>query len=240
MRLLRSEAMKQWRTWVMPLTFLGPVGLVLMGVIDFALRPEWLAKEVVRTGPWLTVMNQMGMLDVAAIALGVALLVSMVFDVDHRSLGWKQVFSLPVSREGVYLAKLAAVMALLLVASVLAAAGILGIWQWLDLGTPPWGKIVQFAFVPWFCAFPLVAFQSVLSAHVRNQAVPLTVGVAGVVAALFGFRMPAWAPWSPPISSEVWLSGGPGNIWPILGYALVTGAVLSTAGAIAFAQRDVM
>jgi hypothetical protein len=240
MRLLISDVLKHRRTWVGPLTLLGPVGLVLMGVIDFALRPEWLEKEVLRSGAWLTVLNQMGMLDVAAIALGVALLCSMIFDVDHRSLAWKQLFALPVSRVGVYLVKLAVVMALLFVASVLAAVGVYGIWQWLDLGAVPWRHLAQFAVLPCLSAFPLVALQGLLSAHIRNQAVPLTLGVAGVVAALFGAAMPGWAPWAPLIDSMAVLSGGPGDLTQIMVYAAMTGAVLSAGGAIAFARRDVM
>jgi len=239
MRLILSDLMKHRRTWVGPLALLGPFGLVLMGVIDFALRPEWVEKEVARSGAWMTVMSQMGLLDVAAITLGVGLLCSMVFDVDHRSLAWKQLFALPVSRVGVYLVKLGVVMMLLLAASILAAVGVYGIWQWLDLGMMPWIRLAQFAFLPWFCAFPLVALQGLLSAHVRNQAVALTLGVAGVVAALFGAALPGWAPWAPPVDSMAWVSGGPGQIWRIVGYALVTGVVLSAGGAIAFARRDV-
>jgi len=211
-----------------------------MGVIDFALRPEFIEKEVARSGAWITVMNQLGMLDVAAIALGVGLLCSMVFDVDHRSLQWKQVFALPVSRVGVYLTKLGVVMALLFGASMLAAVGVYGIWQWLELGAMPWVRLAQFAFLPWLAAFPLVALQASLSAHVRNQAMPLTLGVAGVVAALFGAVMPGWAPWAPLIDSMEWLSGGSGQIWRIMAYAAVTGAVFSAGGAIAFARRDVV
>ncbi len=240
MSAIRSEAIKHRRTWVLPLAFLGPFGLVLMGVLDFGLRSEWVPKEVERSGPWLTVMNQMGMLDVAAIALGVCLLASMVFDVDHRSRSWKQLFALPVSREGVYLTKIAVVMALLAMASVLAALGIAGIWVWLDLGAVPWGKLALFAVVPWLAAFPLVALQSALSAHIRNQAVSLTAGVAGVVAALFGATMPAWVPWAPPVDTMTWLVSGKAPLAPSLTYAALVGTVLAVGGAIAFARRDVM
>lgn len=240
MRLLVSDAIKHRRTWVVPLTLLGPFGLVLMGVIDFALRREWFAEEVVRSGPWLTVMNQIGMLDVAAIVLGVALLVSMVFDVDHRSLAWKQLFALPVSRVGVYLTKLLVVALLIALASVLAAVGTAGIWMWLDFGPLPWARLGLLAVVPWVAALPLIAFQGLLSAHIRNQAIALTAGVAGVVMALFGASLPAWAPWTPPVDSMMWITNGTGSVWQILGYACATALVLATAGAIAFARRDVM
>lgn len=240
MSLLRSDLIKHRRTWVLPLALLGPFGLVLMGVLDFGLRAEWVPREIERSGPWLTVMNQMGMLDVAAIALGVALLASMVFDVDHRSHSWKQLFALPVSRTGVYLAKILVVMGLLAIASVLAALGIAGIWVWLDLGAIPWGKLALFAVVPWFAAFPLVSFQALLSAHIRNQAVALTAGVAGTVAALFGATLPAWAPWSPPVDTMTWLVSGKAALAPSLAYAALVGVVLSAGGAIAFARRDVM
>jgi len=239
MRVLRSELIKHKHTWVVPLMLLGPFGVILMGVIDFGVRLEAFQKEFARGDAWATVMGEMGMLDAAAIALGVGLLCSLVFDVDHRSIAWKQLFALPVSRAGVYLSKLGVVMGLLLVASVLAAAGLLGMWLWLGLGAIPWMRLAQFAFVPWLCMFPLVAFQGLLSAHIRNQAIALTFGVAGVVAALFGEAIPRWMPWAPPVDSMTWLSGGPGDIWQILGYAFVTSAVLSAGGAIAFARRDV-
>lgn len=240
MRLLLSDAIKHRRTWVVPLTFLGPFGLVLMGVIDFALRPEWFEAEVVRSGPWVTVMNQIGMLDLAAIVLGVALLVSMVFDVDHRSLAWKQIFALPVSRVGVYLTKLLVAALLMGLASALAAAGTAGIWMWLELGPLPWARLGLLAVVPWVAALPLIAFQGLLSAHIRNQAIALTAGVAGVVMALFGATLPKWAPWAPPVDSMTWLTRGEGSVWQILGYACVTAVVLAGAGALAFARRDVI
>ena len=240
MRLLLADAIKHRRTWVVSLTFLGPFGVVLMGVIDFALRRELFEHEVVRSGPWRTVMDQIGMLDVAAIVLGVALLTSMVFDVDHRSLAWKQLFALPVSRVGVYLTKLLVVALLMATASLLAAAGTAGIWMWLDFGPLPWARLGLLAVVPWVAALPLIAFQGLLSAHIRNQAIALTAGVAGVVMALFGASLPQWAPWTPSVDSMMWITSGVGSVWQILGYACVTALVFAGAGAFVFARRDVI
>lgn len=240
MKLLASDLIKYRRTWVLPLTFLGPFGLVLMGIIYFAMSADWFGKEVAKRGPWLAVMNNMGMLEVAAIALGVALLTSMVFDADHRSSAWKQLFALPVSRSGVYLTKLVVVVGLILVASVFAAAGTAGIWLWLDLGALPWGKLGLLALLPWVAAFPLIAWQGLLSAHIRNQAVALTAGVAGTVMAMAGASLPNWLPWAFPSLAMEWVITGDGDAWRVLGIACAAGVVLAVAGALSFARRDVV
>lgn len=240
MSLVSSDLLKYRRTWVLPLTLLGPFGLVLMGIIYFAMSRTMIAKEIARRGPWLPVMANMGILEVAAIALGIALLVSMVFDVDHRSGAWKQLFALPISRSGVYLVKLGVVVVLMGVASVLASAGIAGIWVWLGCGPLPWSKLALLAVVPWVASFPLIALQGLLSAHIRNQAIALTVGVAGTVLAMFAANLPAWTPWASTGQAMEWAVAGDGDVWRILGLACAAAVVFAGVGAFAFARRDVV
>jgi len=239
MKLLGSDLIKYRRTWVLPLTFLGPFGFVLMGIIMFAMSRDWMNTLIKRQGPWLAVMDNLGMLEIAAIALGVALLASMVFDVEHRSSAWKQLFALPVSRSGVYLTKLVVVVGLIFLASVLASAGTAGLWLWMDLGALPWRKLGLLALVPWVAAFPLIAFQGLLSAHIRNQAIALTLGVAGTVVALMA-DMPAWLPWALPGDAMTWVVSGDGDVWRILGLSCAAGVAIAVAGALSFARRDVV
>jgi len=240
MRLLESDLIKHRRTWVLPLTFLGPFGFVLMGIIMFSMSHDWILESIKRDGPWAALMNNMGMLEIAAIALGVALLASMVFDVEHRSGAWKQLFALPVSRSGVYLTKLVVVVGLIFSASVLASAGTAGLWLWLDLGALPWRKLGLLALVPWVAAFPLIAFQGLLSAHIRNQAIALTFGVAGTVLALTASSLPKWLPWALPADAMAWVVAGSGDIWRILGLSCAAGVAIAVAGALSFARRDVV
>lgn len=195
--LVRAEGARVRRTWILPLTVMGPLGVTLLGVILFLLRGEYLVRPVLagETTGWQVLVNQMGMIQVFSLGLGATLLASMIVDVEHRSDTWKQLFALPVSRTGVYVVKFAWVAALLAVSSLLMAGGYAALMTWQELGPIPWADLFTAAWLPWVACLPLVAFQLLLSARLTNQAVPIT---AGVLTTIFGMGLsgiPEWLPW---------------------------------------------
>ncbi|KAF0207164.1 MAG: ABC transporter permease [Actinomycetota bacterium] len=245
-----------WRrmrgTWLLPLTVLGPLGVTLLGVVLFLLRGEYMVGSFIsgeKTG-WQVVIDQIDMVHVFAIALGAALIASMIVDVEHRSDTWKQMFGLPVSRARSYAVKFAWGAGLLAVSSALMAVGYAGIMVWQDLGPLPWGNLARVAWMPWVAVLPLFALQLLLSALMKNQALPLAVGI---IAPMFGMVMseiPAWLPWRLVSEAMTVAVGGAGAVGPgetLSGLsptqiAAASGAwvlVFVTVGAVVLARREI-
>ena len=249
---LAADWRRMRRTWLLPLTLMGPLGVTLMGVILFLMAGEPRLKGF-RAGDltgWEVVTGELGMVQVLALGLGAALLASMIVDVEHRSDTWKQMLGLPVSRGMVYGVKFAWAAALLAVSSVLMAVGYVALMVWLHLGPLPWAALATIAVLPWVAILPVLAFQLLLSTSMRNQALPLAVGV---LAPMFGMgmsAMPAWVPWrliSQAMTVAVGgvVAGGPGEslTWltpgAIVGLSVAWVVVLVSAGAVLLARREI-
>lgn len=188
------------RTWMVPLTLLGPAGVTLMGVVLFLLRGKWILADFDQTTQsGLTVVaGQLAYVHIFALCLGATLLASMVVDVEHRSDTWKSMFALPVRRWQAYLSKLGWTATLLAASSVLMGLGYAAIVTWQGIGPVEWSQVVRLTAIPWIGTLPLLAFQLLLSTAFRNQAVPLAVGI---VTPMFGMGMqavPYWFPWRLP------------------------------------------
>lgn len=200
--LLAAEWRKMRRTWMLPLTFLGPLGVTLMAVIYYALNGDHVAAKLASgASPWMVLLNAMAMVQVFSLMLGTSLLASQIADVEHRSDTWKQLFAMPVPRGGTFVAKYTWLAALLAVASVLMVAGYAAVWLWRGYGGMPWRGMGLAVALPYLAVLPLAALQLVLSAHVRNQAVPLTVGILAPMFSMVNMPLPGWLPWRLPQES---------------------------------------
>lgn len=240
------------RTWILPLTVMGPVGVTLMGVILFLLRGEYmLAGFDPSSGKgFVLLFDQMGLIQVFALGLGATLLASMIVDVEHRSDTWKSAFALPLRRWKVYLVKFAWCVGLLAVASALMGLGYAALMQWQHLGEIPWADIARAAAYPFVAVLPLLAFQLLVSTTMKNQALPLALGI---VTPLFGLGMsgmPAWLPWRLPTQGLVLAAGGvspgmPGEVLQWLtpstlgAVSAASVAVLVVLGAVMLSRKEI-
>lgn len=249
---LRALATADWRrirrTWLVPLTVMGPAGVTLLGVVLFWLRGEWILGDfdpALHSGLGI-VVGQLGYVHVFALCLGATLLASMVVDVEHRSDTWKSMLALPVRRWKAYLTKYAWTAALLAASSLLMGLGYAAIMTWQDIGAVPWGDVVQLAALTWAGTMPLLAFQLLASTAIKNQAVPLALGI---VTPMFGMgmrSMPGWLPWRLP---SVALDAAAGRIAdvaaPMSASGVVCAAVFGTAlllfaGSVALERREIV
>jgi len=237
-------------TWILPLTVMGPVGVTLLGVALFWLRGEWILSEfdpAVHSGLGITV-GQLGLVHVFALCLGATLLASMVVDVEHRSDTWKSMFALPVRRWKAYLAKYAWTAALLAASSLLMGLGYAAIVVWQDIGPVPWGDVARLAALTWAGTMPLLAFQLLISTALKNQAVPLALGI---VTPMFGMGMrslPDWLPWRLPsvalesasVAGRLADAATPVPASAVALAALCGTALLLLAGAIVLERKDIV
>jgi len=198
--LLAADWHRIQHTWMLPLTVIGPAGVTLLGVVLFLLRGEWLLSgfDPARHSGIDLVLSQLGLIEVFALCLGTTLLASMIVDVEHRSDTWKAFFALPVGRWKAYLAKFTWVAVLLAVASLLMALGYAVIVYWQGIGPVAWDTLGGVIALPWIGTLPLLAFQLFVSTALKNQALPLALGI---ITPMFGMGLsglPAWLPWRLP------------------------------------------
>ncbi len=206
----RADWQRMRRTWLVPLTILGPLGVTVLGVILFLMRGEYML-EAYRAGTqtgFQVATGELGMIQVFSLGLGAALLASMIVDLEHRSDMWKATFALPVSRWRTYTVKYAWCAGLLAASSALMSFGYAAIMLWQHLGPLPLRELIRIAVLPWVAVLPLLAFQLLLSTWFANQAFPLA---AGILAPLFGMgmsKLPPWTPWRLPAQALVYSVGG--------------------------------
>lgn len=238
--LLAAEGRKIRRTWILPLTLLGPVGVTLMGVIYWLLQEERVAEALASgTPPFAVLMNALALVQVFSLMLGTTLLASMLADVDHRSDTWKQLFAMPVSRAGTFASKFAWLAVLLAVSSALLCLGYAALWVWQGYGAIPWMKLARACALPFLAVLPFAGLQLVASTAIRNQAAPLTLGILAPMFVVGGAPVPGWFPWAMPHASMFEVFGKEleyAGLWPAVGLEVV---LFVAIGAVMLARREI-
>ncbi|MNC39360.1 ABC-2 family transporter protein [compost metagenome] len=164
---------------------------------------------------------------------GAALLASLVAGSEHRTHAWKQLLALPVTRFAVFLAKFLACGGLLLLSSTLLAVGTFFLGGLLGFGWhPPAMELLAASFHPTLAGMAVVALQLWLSVMLRNQAIPLAVGVAGTLIGMFYYKLPDWMLWK-------WVTLPESGSLRYILFGLVASTGLLVAGAAHFSRRDV-
>lgn len=234
-RLIALEHLKSRRTFLRGLVALGPIGVVSLQSLNFALRYDYLTTQHQEDlwGGWI---GSNVMLSAPALMIGLAIVASMLAGYEHRTNAWKQTLALPVPRAAVYCAKFVYAAALLAAASTLLAAGMAAVGFLFGFGSQPLpvADLLAPIYVSYAAALPFLALQLWLSVAMKNQALPLTIGVLGTVVTMFGLTLPDWMPWK-------WLYGLEGG-WSRMATAsaaIAAGSALYTAGATHFARKDV-
>ena len=189
-RLLAAERLKMKGTWIPILLFLGPLGLIIAMMVDFGLRKEYLLQQ--NTDNWTVLMGEVSMLLPLMLLLGATLLASLLAEMEHQASAWKHTLSLPLSRLKIYGSKGIQLIGLLIIVAVLMVLTFAFLWFWIDLGKPvPWNQFLQAGFYPVLAVLPVAMLQLWLSIIIRNQALPIFIGV---VCSLFGGIHTKWLP----------------------------------------------
>lgn len=231
-RILAADFLKIRRKMIWGLAFLGPFGVVALQAINFGLRYDYMTKKYA-ANLWEGMLDNIQYLSVPALLFGITLVTSMIAGIEHQMNAWKQLLALPVSRRSVFTAKFVLCLALLFVSCALLAGGSMLLGWALGFGTDfPYGAIAKIALLPLIAAMPVLALQLWLSITMRNQAIPLTVGIVGTVLTMFARVLPDWVIWKWPL-----LLGDHPDDFVRLGASV--GLALLVAGIADFARRDV-
>ncbi len=233
-RMLAADFLKIRRKAIWFLIFLGPVGVIALQAANYGLRYDYLMEKYA-ANPWGAFLGNIQFLLPVTILLGIAIIASMVANIEHRMNSWKQLLALPLSRTAVFSAKFVLCVLMLLVSCILLGIGIVGLGLVLKLGTDvPLDNIAKLSFYPVIAAFPALALQLWLSVTLRNQALPLTVGIFGGVLSMYAARMPDWFLWKLPL-----LTNEAGKPEYSVFAGLAVGTVIFAVGLIHFTRRDV-
>lgn len=174
--LLAAEAIKLRRSSAWVVAVLLPLLAVITGTVNFIMNRESFEG-------WISLSSQITLFySMMFCSLGIALLASTVWRVEHRGTSWNAMRTTPHSPTAVALAK-----TLVILVPVLAMQGVLLTLAWLaGITVAGLGPAIPTAFVAsgllaTLGALPLVAVQSLLSMLMRSFAAPVAVAFLGCV-----------------------------------------------------------
>ncbi|MFF2092879.1 ABC transporter permease [Paenibacillus sp. NPDC058174] len=215
------------------LAAIGPIGILTLQALNYGLRYDYMMR-IYAEDPWGGLLMNLAFFIPISLYLGITLLSSLMANIEHNNGSWKQLLALPITRTAVFCSKFMVCVFLLLFSGALLAVGIavLGLSLRLDSTAIPYGAIARLSFFPLLAALPLLALMVWLCVIMKNQALPITLGV---VCALFTiFPIVEWAPISWPMLGY----RGPNQIWFVKAGALL-GFIVFLAGLVHFGRKDV-
>ncbi len=181
--LLAAEAIKLRRSSAWVVAVLLPLLAVITGTVNFIMNRESFEG-------WISLSSQITLFySMMFCSLGIALLASTVWRVEHRGTSWNAMRTTPHSPTAVALAK-----TLVILVPVLAMQVVLLALTWLAGAiVAGLGPAIPIAFVAstllaTLGALPLVALQSLLSMLMRSFAAPVALAFVGCVIA-FGLML---------------------------------------------------
>ena len=174
--LLAAEIIKLKRSSVWVVAVMLPLLAVITGTANFMINRESFEG-------WISLSSQITLFySMMFCSLGIALLASTVWRVEHRGTSWNAMRTTPHSPTAVALAK-----TLVILTPVLAMQSVLLALTWLagitvaDLGPAIPAAFVASGLLAILGALPLVAMQSLLSMLMRSFAAPVAVAFLGCV-----------------------------------------------------------
>ncbi|GIP60892.1 ABC transporter permease [Paenibacillus woosongensis] len=194
LRSLHADFLKIRRKGIWFLVFLAPIGLVTMQGLNFGLRFDYILR---RYGDdlWGGLIENIEFFVPMALFLGCTLISSLVANIEHQMSSWKQLLALPVSRSSVFLAKFTLCVIVLSISCLLLPVFTAGLGLLLGFQTPlPIRELLTMGFYPYLAAWPLLALQLWLSLTFRNQALPVSIGIAAAILSPFTLDLSVWLP----------------------------------------------
>ncbi|MFD0589651.1 ABC transporter permease [Paenibacillus sp. GCM10027627] len=231
-RVIASDLLKLKGKGLWFLICLGPIGLIAMQALNFGLRFDYL-QTAYGGEMWAALLDNLLVFVPIALLMGIAIFCSLMASIEHHTSSWKQLLALPVSRLTVFASKFAVAASMLAVSSMLLALGTVMLGLLMGFGGDiPIAEIAKLSFLPYLASWPLLALLLWLCVTMRNQSVPLTLGIVMAVVSIF--PLGDWVPLN----------------WPMLAYAsvepqwfvlagLLGGLAVLVVGMLHFNRKDV-
>ena len=250
-RCLIAELLKTRRTPALAMTVVAPYVVVLLPVLIVLVEgSRFLPSSRIGSWSWLA-RSAFVTWCLVVLPLFLGLLTSLLAAIEHRAHGFRHLFALPVRRLTLYLAKQAAVFALVALAFALLAAGVLLAGLLLRLLRPglgfeaavPWRLLAGLALGGLLASGFVTALQTWIALLRQDVAAPIGLAVlaTGSVIALRAFdaTLVPYHPWSYP--GELirgLLAEGADPAWWVAG--LLAGLAFAAVSGWSFTRRDVL
>ncbi|MDX8046485.1 ABC transporter permease [Gracilibacillus sp. S3-1-1] len=233
LQLLQADLLKIKRKGMWFLAVLGPVGVVALQMVNYGVRKDYLLQQ--NNDYWGSYLLNTSAFTPLAIVLGIAILTSFIASIENETNAWKQLIALPISKMAVYLSKFIVLSFMLFVSSCLLMVFTLAFGLLLNFDQEiPFLMLLQYSFFPFLAALPVLALQLWVATVSKNQGIPITTGVLGVILAYSAFFLPDWMIWKWPTLVNEW-DNPVINVW--LGLSI--GCLLYMMGMFDFTRRDV-
>lgn len=195
LRALSADFLKIRRKGIWLLVVIAPLGLIAMQALNYGLRYDYMMDSY-KGSLWhgLIIGNIFPFVPLS-LFLGATLISSLISGIEHQLSSWKQLLALPISKTAVFGAKYALSVILLAAACLLLSLATAGLG--LALGFPaelPYKDLATLGFWPFVASLPLLALQLWLSLTLRNQSLPVFLGIAMALGSLFSGNLGEYFP----------------------------------------------
>ncbi|MNJ52235.1 ABC-2 family transporter protein [compost metagenome] len=202
--------------------------------LNFGLRYDYLT-EMYKKDLWGGLIGNIELFVPMALFLGCTLISSLVANVEHQMSSWKQLLALPISRSAVFIAKFTLCVLLLTASCLLLPICTVGLGYLLGFQTPlPIWELLRMGFYPYLAAWPLLALQLWLSLTFRNQAIPVSLGVAAAILSPFTLDLSEWFPLNWPTFAL-----GEAHQLPFILSGIALGTIIMLISLVHFNRKDV-
>jgi hypothetical protein len=246
---LYAETMKLRRTLALWLTLIIPPVIPLLYLVNYWQRGEFILGPL-DVNPWLWMTQNIYILwTLFLLPLFIALETALLGNLEYSAGTWKHLFTLPIPRWTIYIAKLFIALALIAASIlVLCASDILvglllrNVKPGIGFEAPiPWNRIGIYAIRIYLASCLVVAIQTWIALRWSNFTLALGVGIGatflGLIAANTILRNVY--PWSLPAAAfDGFIGNGDSSILPIT-LGLLGCIVVSALGAWDMTRQDV-
>ena len=247
-RTLSAEILKLRGTLASWMCLIAPGLVVTLYVLQLSFTDYGHRPVAPPAQSWsLFAQSAMVMWALLMLPLFVTLQAALLAGLEHGPDRWKHLLALPLPRSAHYLAKtlvLAAMVAfatMSMIVLVPIGGAVLAAVQPRSgiAGAPPWDLLVSRSLACTAAAMLIVALHTWAAIRWRSFTVAVSFGMTATVAGFLigqSARFGKFYPWSLPL--QVHAADGRFTTWAVVA-GLVGGIIVTTAGAIAFARREV-
>ena len=188
--LIHSEWVKLKKAKVMSLVWISPILASIAGYFtffDFGINQ------------WMDSFTQMVLIQAPLfLPLLTAIFSAAICRYEHEAGGWRQLFSLPISRVQLFLAKYVIVILLIAVSQLLFIIGLLSVGFISGYSDPiPWQLILPGVAMAWVACLPLAALQLWVSTAWASFAAPVALNVVFTLPTIAVANSATYGPWYP-------------------------------------------
>lgn len=195
----KNELIKLKRTFAFWLTIISAIIIPLLFFIVYMVKYNSLVPAV-GENPWEKFMiNQVKNSIPFFVPMFVVLITSLIIQVEHKSLGIKHLFTLPIPKWSVYFSKLSIVIFSIIITyiyfylAILVFGTLLGVFH-ADLGfldyQPDHMKYIEMLFTSFIGSLGIIGIQFWLSFRFKNFIIPLGIGMMLVIVGLIATQAP--------------------------------------------------